>query len=46
MFASTILLIIGTIITLGFALIWLIFAATLCVSAFVAVYRSIPRPER
>lgn len=46
LFASTILLILGTVLTLGFALIWLIFAATLMVSMLVAIYRSIPRPER
>jgi hypothetical protein len=46
LFASTILLILGTVITLGFALIWLIFAATLTVSLLVAIYRSVPRAER
>jgi cytochrome oxidase assembly protein ShyY1 len=34
------------LITLGFALIWFVFAATLIVSMLVAVYRTIPRPER
>jgi hypothetical protein len=46
MFASTILVAVGAILTLGFQLIWLVFAATLIVSMFVAVYRSIPRTER
>jgi hypothetical protein len=46
MFASTILVAVGAILTLGFQLIWLVFAATLIVSMFVAVYRSIPRAER
>ena len=46
LFASTLLLAVGTLIAVGFALIWLIFAATLIVSMLVAVYRTIPRPER
>jgi hypothetical protein len=46
MFASTILVAVGAIMTLGFQLVWLLFAATLIVSMFVAVYRSIPRAER
>jgi hypothetical protein len=45
-FASTILLAFGAIITLGFQLIWVVFAATLIVSLVVAVYRSVPRAER
>jgi hypothetical protein len=36
----------GAILTLGFQLIWLVFAATLVVSLLVAVHRSIPRAER
>jgi hypothetical protein len=36
----------GAILTLGFQLIWFVFAATLVVSMLVAVYRSIPRAER
>jgi hypothetical protein len=46
LFASTILVAVGAIMTVGFQLIWFIFAATLVVSMFVAVYRSIPRAER
>jgi hypothetical protein len=46
LFASTVILALGTLITLGFALIWFVFAATLIVSTGVAIYRSIPRPER
>ena len=46
LFASTILVALGTLITLGFALIWFVFAATLILSMLVAVYRTIPRPER
>ena len=46
LFASTILVALGAILTLGFQLIWLVFAATLIVSMLVAVYRSIPRAER
>jgi hypothetical protein len=46
LFASTAIVALGTILTLGFQLIWLIFAATLIVSMLVAVHRSIPRAER
>ena len=46
LFASTAIVAFGTILTLGFQLIWLIFAATLIVSMLVAVHRSIPRTER
>ena len=46
LFASTAIVAFGTILTLGFQLIWLIFAATLIVSMLVAVHRSIPRAER
>ena len=45
LFASTILVALGTLIALGFALIWFVFAATLIVSMGVAIYRTIPRPE-
>jgi hypothetical protein len=44
--ASTVLLGLGSILTLGFQLIWFVFAATLLVSMVVAVHRSIPRLER
>jgi hypothetical protein len=44
--ASTFLLVLGAVLTLGFQLLWFIFAATLVVSALVAIYRSIPRAER
>jgi hypothetical protein len=46
LFASTAIAAIGVILTLGFQLIWLVFAATLVVSMLVAVHRSIPRSER
>ena len=46
LFASTAIVAFGTILALGFQLIWLIFAATLIVSMLVAVHRSIPRAER
>ena len=46
LFASTAIVALGTMLTLGFQLIWLIFAATLIVSMLVAVHRSIPRAER
>ena len=46
LFASTVLLVLGAVLTLGFALIWLVFAATLIVTMLVAIYRSIPRAER
>ena len=46
LFASTAIVALGTILTLGFQLIWLIFATTLIVSMLVAVHRSIPRAER
>lgn len=46
LFASTVILALGALMTLGFALIWLVFAATLILSMGVAIYRSIPRPER
>jgi hypothetical protein len=46
LFASTVLLVLGAIISLGFQLIWFVFAATLVASMAVAVYRTIPRAER
>ena len=46
LFASTAIVALGTILTLGFQLIWFVFAATLVVSMLVAVHRSIPRAER
>jgi hypothetical protein len=46
LFLSTFIVALGTLMTLGFALIWLVFAATLVLSTSVAVYRSIPRAER
>ena len=46
LFASTAIVALGAILTLGFQLIWLVFAATLVVSLLVAVHRSIPRAER
>jgi hypothetical protein len=36
----------AAVLTLGFAVIWLVFAATLIVSMLVAIHRSIPRAER
>ena len=45
-YASMVLLVLATVLTLGFALIWLVFAATLIVSLLVAIHRSIPRAER
>jgi len=36
----------AAVLTVGFAVIWLIFAATLIVSILVAIHRSIPRAER
>jgi hypothetical protein len=44
--ASTVLLALGSILTLGFHLIWFVFGATLFVSILVAVHRTIPRAER
>jgi hypothetical protein len=44
--ASSVLLSLGSILTLGFQLIWFVFAATLMVSMLVSVHRSIPRLER
>jgi hypothetical protein len=46
LFASTAIAVLGIILTLGFQLIWAVFAATLIVSMLVAIHRSIPRPER
>jgi hypothetical protein len=46
LFASTILVVLGAVLTLGFQLIWLVFAATLVTSMLVALFRSIPRAER
>jgi hypothetical protein len=46
LFASTILVVAGAVLALGFQLIWFVFAATLVASMFVAIYRSIPRAER
>lgn len=42
---SSALVALGVLFTLGFAVIWLVFAATLVVSMLVAVHRSIPRRE-
>jgi hypothetical protein len=44
--ASTVVLIVGAVLTLGFALVWFAFAATLGLSLLVAIHRSIPRTER
>ena len=44
--ASMVLLVLAAVLTLGFALIWLVLAATLIVSLLVAIHRSIPRAER
>jgi hypothetical protein len=46
LFASTAIAVLSVILTLGFQLIWIIFAATLVVSMLVAIHRSIPRAER
>jgi hypothetical protein len=46
LFAVMILLVLAAVATLGFAVIWLVFAATLIVSMLVAIHRSIPRAER
>jgi hypothetical protein len=46
LFAVMILLVLAAVLTLGFAVIWLVFAATLIVSMLVAIHRSIPRAER
>lgn len=46
LFASTLLQVPGAVLTLGFAVIWVVLAATLIVSMFVAIHRSIPRAER
>jgi len=46
LFLSTLVVALGMLITLGFALIWLVFAVTLVLSMSVAIYRSIPRAER
>lgn len=45
LFASTVLVAVGAVLTLGFQLIWLVFAATLIVSMLVAVHRAVPRAE-
>jgi len=45
LFASTIVFAVGAILTLGFQLVWLVFAATLVVSMLVAIHRSLPRAE-
>jgi hypothetical protein len=44
--ASTFALIVGFLLTFGFAIIWLVFAATLVVTMLIAIHRSIPRSER
>jgi cytochrome oxidase assembly protein ShyY1 len=44
--ATTVLLVLDAVLTLGFAVIWFVFAATLVVSMLVAIHRSIPRAER
>ena len=44
--ASMVLLVLAAVLTLGFAVIWLVFATTLIVSLLVAIHRSIPRAER
>jgi hypothetical protein len=46
LFASTAIVALGAILTLGFQLIWFIFAVTLIASMLIAVHRSIPRTER
>ena len=46
LFAVMVLLVLAAVLTLGFAVIWLVFAATLIVSMLVAIHRSIPRAER
>ena len=39
-------LVAGAVMTVGFQLIWLVFAATLIVTMLVSVHRTIPRAER
>jgi hypothetical protein len=46
LFALTAVLGLAAVLTLGFQLIWLVFAATLVASMLVALFRSIPRAER
>jgi len=46
LFAVMVLLLLAAVLTLGFAVIWLVFATTLIVSLLVAIHRSIPRAER
>jgi uncharacterized membrane protein len=44
--ASILAVMVGFLLTFGFAIIWIIFAATLVVTMVIAVHRSIPRSER
>lgn len=46
MFILTIILAVAVISTVGFSVVWTIFAVTLVVTTAVAIHRSIPRKER
>ena len=46
LFALTIIIGVVVVSTVGFSVVWAIFAATLVVTTTVAIHRSIPRGER
>lgn len=46
LFMFTAILAFAVISTVGFSVVWTIFAATLAVTTLVAIHRSIPRKER
>lgn len=45
MFILTVILAVALISTIGFSVVWSIFALTLVVTTIVAIHRSIPRKE-
>jgi hypothetical protein len=46
LFVLTVIIAVSVISTVGFSLLWGLFAVTLVVTTAVAIYRSIPRKER
>jgi hypothetical protein len=46
LFLLTAAMVVAVISSVGFTVIWTVFAATLAVTTVVAIHRSIPRKER
>ncbi len=46
MFLLTLIIAVAVISTVGFSIVWAVFALTLAVTTAVAIHRSIPRKEK